>query len=88
MLTPVYLNAFKRDLQKVQKRHWKTETLKHIIDLLINEIPLPPQSKNHKLVGNWKGRWECHIAPDWLLIYRLEEQCVIFERTGTHADLF
>lgn len=44
--------------------------------------------KNHKLSGNYSGRWECHIEPDWLLIYKVDGQEVIFERTGTHSQLF
>jgi len=43
---------------------------------------------SHVLIGNFKDRRECHIEPDWLLIYRIEESAIIFERTGTHADLF
>lgn len=46
--------------------------------------------RNHKLTGNWQGRWECHIRPDWLLIYKADPEAglIIFERTGSHADLF
>ena len=57
--------------------------------LLMGET-LEPKFKNHKLTGNWQGRRECHIRPDWLLIYKIdpEENLIIFERTGSHADLF
>ena len=55
---------------------------------IIEEKPLAAKLRNHKLTGNWKDHWECHIAPDWLLIYKLSGEDVIFERTGSHADLF
>ncbi len=50
--------------------------------------PLDRKFRGHILIGNFKDRRECHIEPDWLLIYRIEESAIIFERTGTHADLF
>jgi mRNA interferase YafQ len=56
--------------------------------MLIQEIPLPQQFKDHNLSGNKKGRRECHVQPDWLLIYRKSETVISFERTGTHSDLF
>ena len=55
---------------------------------LIDEKPLEVKFRDHKLTGNYKDRRECHIEPDWLLIYKLESQIIIFERTGTHSDLF
>lgn len=62
--------------------------IKAILTKLINEEPLDSKHRNHKLSGNYKGHWECHIEPDWLLIYRLTSTEVIFERTGSHSDLF
>jgi mRNA interferase YafQ len=88
MLNPVYQNGFQRDVKLVKKRGLNTDFLKEVLGEIINEIPLPEKRRNHKLTGNWKGRWECHITPDWLLIYRLDGADVIFERTGTHSDLF
>ncbi|GHT66709.1 hypothetical protein AGMMS50239_28600 [Bacteroidia bacterium] len=63
---------------------------KEIATLLIKDIPLPIQYKAHKLSGNYVNHWECHIKPNWLLIYRYNEKHtqVIFEETGTHSDLF
>ncbi|EQA64506.1 addiction module toxin component YafQ [Leptospira alexanderi serovar Manhao 3 str. L 60] len=55
---------------------------------LIDGIPLSPKYKDHKLTGNYKNRRECHIEPNWLLIYKLDGDSIIFERTGTHPDLF
>ncbi len=64
------------------------EKLKIIIRSLVVEEPLDAIHRDHKLIGNWKGRRECHIESDWLLIYKREERRIIFERTGTHSDLF
>jgi mRNA interferase YafQ len=54
----------------------------------IAEVPLPDRQRDHLLIGDYVGRRECHVEPDWLLIYKLEREDIIFERTGTHADLF
>lgn len=62
--------------------------LKFVLNEIIEERPLDLKFKNHTLTGNWKNRWECHLAPDWLLIYKIDGQEVIFERMGTHSDLF
>jgi len=61
-----------------------------IMKIIINEQPLSQNNEDHQLSGEWKGRRECHIEPDWLLIYRIEQELkkVFFERTGTHSDLF
>lgn len=65
------------------------EKLKRIIEKLINNQLLPEKHRDHQLTGNYKNRRECHIEPDWLLIYKLEDATsIIFERTGTHSDLF
>ena len=55
---------------------------------IVNEEVLDVKYKRHRLLGNYKGRWECHIEPDWLLIYLENPEEVIFERTGSHSDLF
>ena len=55
---------------------------------LIAETPLAAKHRNHRLVGNWNGRMECHVSPDWLLIYRIDGTDIVFERTGSHSDLF
>lgn len=68
--------------------HLDTAVLKTEMTDLIEQKPLAPMHRNHKLTGNWKDHWECHLAPDWLLIYQLAGEDVIFERTGGHADLF
>ena len=88
MLNPVYLNAFKKDVKLAKKRGLDTEALKLVLALIVEEKPLPDNLRNHKLSGTWNGHWECHISPDWLLIYRISKGDAIFERTGSHADLF
>jgi mRNA interferase YafQ len=88
MLDYLYTNAFKKDIKVIQKRGLNTELLKFVITEIIEERELDKRFKNHKLSGDWKGRLECHISPDWLLIYKMDNRTVIFERTGTHSDLF
>ena len=88
MLNPVYTNAFKKDTKLVKKRNLDATVLKSVMTDIIEQKPLAAKYRNHKLTGNWKDHWECHVAPDWLLIYKLVGEDVIFERTGSHSDLF
>ncbi len=83
-----YFKQFQRDVKLQKKRGKNLEKLKIIIEHLIEEKPLPEKTRDHILVGNFAGCRECHIEPDWLLIYQLEEMRVYFMRTGTHSDLF
>ena len=79
---------FKKDVKRMRKRGKDLEKVKAVIDLLVAEEPLPPKNRDHKLGGNWIGRRDCHIEPDWILIYKLTEDELLLERTGTHSDLF
>ena len=88
MLIPSYTKQFAKDLKRMQKRGKSTEKIKKVIRKLVNEEPLATSYKEHKLIGNFRGRRECHIEPDWLLLYKIVEPEIIFERTGTHSDLF
>ncbi|MFH1860144.1 MAG: type II toxin-antitoxin system YafQ family toxin [bacterium] len=88
MYTPVYANQFSKDIRKVQNRKKNLEKLKIILQSLIAGEQLDPIHRDHKLIGNYHGRRECHIEADWLLIYKLKKNQIIFERTGTHSDLF
>lgn len=88
MLNPVYTTAFKKDVKLIKKRHLDSALLKSVMTDIIEQRPLAAKLRNHKLTGNWKDHWECHVAPDWLLIYKLVGEDVIFERTGSHSDLF
>lgn len=88
MRRPTYTNQFERDLRRMQRRAKDTDRIKAAMVVLISEEPLPRRFRDHALLGNHRGRRECHIEPDWLLIYKLADDEIIFERTGTHADLF
>lgn len=79
---------FKKDVKRMRKRGKDLEKIKAVIDLLVAEEPLPAKNRDHKLGGNWVGRRDCHIEPDWILIYKLTEDELLLERTGTHSDLF
>ncbi len=88
MLTPIYTRQFERDVKRMKRRRKHLEELKIIIRNLIEEQQLDPIHRDHKLIGKWQGRRECHIESDWLLIYKTDVDRIVFERTGTHADLF
>jgi mRNA interferase YafQ len=90
MLEPDYTNAFKKDKKLMERRHKDMLKLLDVTIMIINEVPLPPWYKEHPLRGNYEGTLECHIEPDWLLIYEIDEELkkVLFHRTGTHSDLF
>ena len=81
---------FKKDFKLAMKRGLNIELLENIIALLSMGEPLPEKNKDHSLTGNWVGHRECHILPDWLLIYRMEDDVLVLTlaRTGTHSDLF
>lgn len=88
MLNPVYTRQFERDVKLMKRRGKNLEKLKIVIRSLVAEEALDPIHRDHKLIGNWLGRRECHIESDWLLIYKTEVDRLVFERTGTHSDLF
>lgn len=88
MLKSFYTTQFKRDYKLQQKRHKDLNLLDNLIKVLVKEEPLPPKNKDHPLQGDYKGYRECHIEPDWLLIYKVEGDSIYFVRTGTHSDLF
>ena len=79
---------FEKDFKKVVRQGKNTDSIKRIIGLLQEGKPLPVKNKDHKLKGNYQGYRECHISPDWLLIYRIDGDIVSLERTGSHSDLF
>ena len=88
MLAAVYTRQFARDVKRMQRRGKNPDKLKIIIRSLLREEQLDSIHRDHKLIGNWQGRRECHIESDWLLIYKAEVDRIFFERTGTHSDLF
>ena len=90
MLTIKYHTMFKKDFKRIKKRGYDISRLEKIVELLANEVPLPEQFKDHNLSGNYNGFRECHIAPDWLLIYQVNnnELVLVLSRTGSLSDLF
>lgn len=90
MLSIVISNQFKKDLKLAKKRGLKINHLKEVIDTLANSKPLNEKYRDHNLSGEYSGFRECHIEPDWLLIYRVEnmELELFLFRTGSHSDLF
>jgi len=88
MLTPVYTAQFARDVKRLRKRKKDLEKLKMVIRALLRGDKLQALCRDHKLVGSFVGRHKCHMEGNWLLIYKVAEHAVIFERTGTHEDLF
>ncbi len=90
MLNIRYSNQFKKDYKLIKKRGYNIEKLKEVINLLVQDKRLPVKYREHYLTGNYKGFKECHIGPDWLLIYKTENELVTLTvlRTGSHSDLF
>lgn len=82
-------NIFRKEYRKLLKRNYDMKLLDNIVELLLKGQELPEENKDHALKGNWKGYRECHIQPDWLLVYRIYENTLILSlvRTGTHSDL-
>ena len=79
---------FKKDLKTCIKRKYDIDLLYAIVDTLRIPDKLPIKNKDHLLTGNFNGYRECHITPDWLLIYKISNDELLLDRTGTHSDLF
>ena len=86
----VWTSQFKKDYKKMMKRHANIELLDNVIRKLAAGEELDDKNKDHNLAGNWNGYRECHIEPDWLLIYKIDDDVLILTltRTGSHSDLF
>lgn len=85
----VTTTAFKKEYKRLVKRNYNIDLLDNVVEMLLNGQKLPQKNKDHQLTGNWKDYRECHIEPDWLLVYRIYEEKLILSlvRTGTHSDL-
>lgn len=81
---------FKKDLKKIIKQRKNLALLEEIVQQLQKSTPLKPKHRDHLLIGEWHGFRECHITPDWLLIYKIEDELQLLRlaRTGSHSDLF
>ncbi len=90
MYTVKFVGSFKKDIKRCKKRNYDLPLLRKVISELVKKGNLPREYKPHKLTGNYQDRWECHIKPDWLLIWKQNEDIkeITLERTGTHSDLF
>ena len=88
MFQPVYTKQFARDVKNARKRGKNLDKFKIIATTLLQGDTLDTIHRDHKLIGNYSGRRECHIESDWLLIYKVNENIVVFERMGSHSDLF
>ena len=90
MLEIVLSNKFRKDLRLAARRGYDLEKLNEAVEVLAKEMPLPEKFRDHELIGDYAGFRECHIQPDWLLVYRYyhEELILFLLRTGTHSDLF
>ena len=88
MLKVSFTNAFSKSVKTLKKRGYDISLLIDIIGKLVNDIPLDKKHHNHQLKGKYFGFYECHVRPDWLLIYTYEFNTLILVDTGTHSDLF
>lgn len=90
MLELVTTGQFRKDYKRIKKRGFDLSLLEEVIDKLLSEQPLAERFRDHGLIGNYDGFRECHILPDWLLIYAVDHEKLILtaSRTGTHSDLF
>ena len=88
MFIPVYTTQFEKDITRIKTRRKNLDKLKILLHTLLEGKQLDPLHRDHKLIGKYQGRRECHIEADWLLIYKVDYEKFIFERTGTHSDLF
>jgi mRNA interferase YafQ len=81
-------SQFKKDFKKLRSRGKDIEKLKSVIKVVSSGEPLELRHQDHPLSGRWTGSRDCHIEPDWVLIYRIDGDCLYLERTGSHSDLF
>ena len=90
MFSLEYSGQFKKDLKRMVKRGADITDIRHVISILENDGQVPMEYRPHILKGDWDGIWECHIQPDWLLLYDISDSIKLIRlvRTGTHSDLF
>jgi len=79
---------FAKDLKRMRKRGKDVDKFKVIVKVLAEGKPLDPRHRDHPLIGSWKNSRDCHVAPDWVLIYTADKHSLHLERTGSHGDLF
>ncbi len=84
----IYSSQFKKDFKRIKSQGKDISQLELVIEKLLNNEQLDIKYRDHKLVGRWKNFHDCHIEPDWILIYKLTDSALFLERTGSHSDLF
>jgi mRNA interferase YafQ len=80
--------AFEKDVRRVRKQGKDLDKLEAVVNLLLELEPLPAHCRPHRLRGDWVGNWDCHVSPDWLLLYKVTEKELVLVRTGSHSELF
>jgi mRNA interferase YafQ len=88
MLAVRQASAFRRDVRRLGRRGADLTKLESVVALLAAKTPLEPRHRDHPLSGDWKSFRDCHVEPDWILIYKVEQNELQLARTGSHADLF
>lgn len=83
-----YTSQFKKDLKRLQKQNKEINKLKILVELLMTGSMLDEKYNDHKMSGKWRMHRDCHIEPDWILIYQVKIDTLILERTGSHSELF
>jgi mRNA interferase YafQ len=83
-----YTTQFRKDYKRIKKQNKNPDKLKVVIEKLVAGEELGFKYRDHRLSGNWKDHRDCHIEPDWILIYRIKNNVLILERTGSHPELF
>jgi len=88
MLSVQQSNRFKRDIKKAKKQNKNLKELQQLVELLVHQKTLPIKYQDHRLISDYAGYRECHIKPDWLLIYKIERNNLELARLGSHSELF
>lgn len=81
-------SQFRKDFKKIKKQGKQIEKLKEVVQCICEGKTLEPRHRDHALIGPFNGSRDCHIEPDWLLIYRTDDESLYLERTGSHSDIF
>ena len=83
-----YSSQFKKDYKRLKKQNKNLQKFRKVLELLLSLKPLPDKYSDHQLLGKWRGFRDCHIEPDWILIYKWGNNYLRLERMGSHSELF
>ncbi|MDP6037716.1 MAG: type II toxin-antitoxin system YafQ family toxin [Candidatus Latescibacteria bacterium] len=87
-MTIKYTNQFRKDYKRMQRQKKDLQKLRHVINALTASRTLETRYRDHPLSGNWKGYGDCHLEPDWVLIYKVNEDILTLARMGSHSEVF